>query len=180
MILFNDEKTNDLEMNGEWIACVGYLIDKWKTSENNISLFLKLAVTAWYSLTLDGSELSLTEKESEFLSKTLYNAYQYFSESLDQDENCQWLFGYMMTVRTDLFLNSGIEYNIINKNGENLIEQASNNRNLFAQLLFATENCSKKKISQCREKVKSHISEHFDDSQEVDQYFIEILTTQST
>lgn len=48
---------------------------------------------------------------------------------------------------------------------------------MFAQLLYAVENCSKKEIEKYREKVREHISEYFDESQEVDKYFIEILTT---
>lgn len=82
----------------------------------------------------------------------------------------------MMEVRTDLFLSSGLEYNTIEQMGKSLIEKASNNENLFAQLLFALDNCSEKEIERRRKKVREHILEYFDDSQEVDQYFIEILT----
>lgn len=83
----------------------------------------------------------------------------------------------MMTVRTDLFLNSGLEYTAIEHQGETLIEKASKNGNMFAQLLYAVENYSKKEIEKYREKVREHISEYFDKSQEADKYFIEMLTT---
>ena len=83
----------------------------------------------------------------------------------------------MMTVRTDLFLNSGLEYTALKQQGEALIEKANKNGNMFAKLLYAMENCSKKEIEEYRGKVREHISEYFDESQEADKYFIEILTT---
>lgn len=48
---------------------------------------------------------------------------------------------------------------------------------MFAQLLFALDNRSDKEIERKRKRVSEHISEYFDESQEVDKYFIEILTT---
>lgn len=166
-----------LESNGQWIICIEYLHDKWKVNKGNISLFLKLAVNTWYTLTLDGPELSLKKDESDALSQVLNESYSSFRTSFSHDENCQWLFGYMMTVRTDLFLNFGLEYTAIEQQGEALIEKASRDGNMFAQLLYAMENYSNKDIKKCREKVKEHISEYFDESQEADKYFIEILTT---
>ena len=53
----------------------------------------------------------------------------------------------------------------------------SQNGNMFAQLLFALDNRSDKEIERKRKRVSEHISEYFDESQEVDKYFIEILTT---
>lgn len=78
--------------------------------------------------------------------------------------------------RNRFFLNSGLEYNTIEQRGKSLIEKASSNENLFAQLLFALDNGSDKEIEWRRKRVREHILEYFDDSQEVDQYFIEILT----
>ena len=130
----------------------------------------------WYTLTLDGPKLSLAKCEYDTLTDMLCNCFEYFNATFYANENCQWLFGYMMTVRTDLFLNSGLEYTEIEQQGEALIEKASKNENMFAQLLYAVENCSKKEIEKYREKVREHILEYFDDSQEIDRYFIEILT----
>lgn len=177
MVWYSDENTKSLEIRGDWVACVKYLHNEWQTHKNDISIFLKLAVTAWYTLTLDGPELSLKKEESDALNQMLNKSYSFFRASFSNDENCQWLFGYMMTVRTDLFLNSGLEYTAIEQQGEALIEKASKNGNMFAQLLYAVENCSKKEIEKYREKVRKHISEYFDESQEVDKYFIEMLTT---
>lgn len=166
-----------LESNGQWITCIEYLHGKWKGNKENISLFLKFVINTWYTLTLDGPELSLKKEEFIILSQMLNKSYSFFRTSFSHDKNCQWLFGYMMTVRTDLFLNSGLEYTEIEQQGEALIEKASKNGNMFAQLLYAVEKCSKKEIKKCREKVKEHISEYFDESQEADKYFIEMLTT---
>ena len=177
MIWYSDERTQSLEASGDWVACVKYIHGEWQTHKDDISIFLKLAVTAWYALTLDGPELSLTEGECKFLEKSLSEAYHYFSDILEQNENSQWLFGYMMTVRTDLFLNSGLEYDVIAKKGELLIEKASGNGNLLAQQLYAMENSSKKNIKKCKNKIKEHILEYFDKTQEVDKYFIEMFTT---
>ena len=166
-----------LESNGQWITCIEYLYGKWKVNKKDISLFLKFVINTWYTLTLDGPELSLKKEEADALNQMLNKSYSFFRTSFSYDENCQWLFGYMMTVRTDLFLNSGLEYTEIEQQGEALIEKASKNENMFAQLLYAVENCSKKEIEKYREKVRKHILEYFDDSQEIDRYFIEILTT---
>ena len=177
MILYSDVHTKMLESNGQWFTCIEYLHDQWKMNKEDISLFLKIAVNTWYTLTLDGPELSLKKEEFDALNQMLNQSYSFFRTSFSHDENCQWLFGYMITVRTDLFLNSGLEYTAIEQQGEALIEKASKNGNMFAQLLYAVENCSKKEIEKYREKVREHISECFDESQEADRYFIEVLTT---
>lgn len=176
MILYSDEYTRKFELKGKWFNCIQYLHEKWTTERKNTSLFLKLSVNVWYTLTLDGLELSLEKSEYDTLTNMLYNCFEYFNTSFSNNENCQWLFGYMMEVRTDLFLNMGLEYNTIEQMGKSLIEKASNNKNMFAQLLFALDNCSKKEIERRRKKVREHILEYFDDSHEVDKYFIEILT----
>ena len=176
MILYSDKYTQKFQLEGKWINCVRYLHEKWATERKNISLFLKLSIDAWYTLTLDGPQLSLKKSEYDTLTDVLCNCFEYFNTTLSTNENCQWLFGYMMEVRTDLFLNTGLEYNQIEQRGKSLIEKASNNKNLFAQLLFALDNCSDKEIKSRRKKVREHILEYFDSSQEIDRYFIEILT----
>lgn len=176
MILYSDKCINKLECEGKWINSIQYLHEKWTVEKKNISLFLKFSVNIWYTLTLDGPELSLKDKEYNVLSQMLCNCLRYFNTFFFNCENCQWIFGYMMEVRTDLFLNLGLEYNTIEKIGRALIEKASNTENMFAQLLFARDNCSKKDIERIRKKVEEHIAEYFDDSQKVDQYFIEIFT----
>ena len=138
---------------------------------------MKLSVNTWYTLTLDGPVLSLKKGEYDTLTDMLCHCFKYFNSAFSANENCQWLFGYMMEVRPDLFLNSGVEYTAIEQQGEALIEKAHRNGNMFAQLLYAMENYSNKNIKKCREKVKEHISDYFDESQEADKYFIEILTT---
>ena len=105
------------------------------------------------------------------------HCFKYLNSAFSANENCQWLFGYMMEVRPDLFLNSGVEYTAIEQQGKIQIEKASKNGNMFAKLLFALDNHSDKEIERKRKRVREHISEYFDESQEVDKYFIEILTT---
>lgn len=175
MILYSDEYTRKFEFKGKWISSIQYLYEKWSADRKNVSLFLKLSVNIWYVLTLDGPELTLKKDEYNALIKKLFNCFEYFKVSLFNNENCQWLFGYMMEVRTDLFLNSEFEYSTIEQMGKTLIEKASNKENMFAQLLFALDNCSEKEIKRRRKKVREHILEYFDASQKVDQYFIEIL-----
>ena len=176
MILYSDEYTRKFEFEGKWLNSIQYLHEKWMVERKNISLFLKFSVNVWYTLTLDGPKLSLKKGEYETLIQMLCNCLECFKASFSDSENCQWLFGYMMEVRTDLFLNSGLEYSTIEQTGKSLIEKANNSENRFAQLLFALDNCSEKEIERKREKVREHILEYFDASQEVDQYFIEILT----
>lgn len=174
MILYSNAYVEMLEANGQWLDCVEWLCNEWKRNKENVSLFLKLAVNTWYTLTLDGPELSLKKNEFDLLCQILNDTYRFFCISLSQNENCQWLFGYMMTARTDLFLNSGLEYMAIEKEGNALIKEASRNGNMFAQLLYANSNKDVKK----REEIISHIFEYFDKSRETDKYFIEILTTE--
>lgn len=176
MLLFNDESTRNLETNGNWVDCVEYLYCKWKNTKNNVPLLLKLSTTAWFTLTLDGTELSLTKIEYQHLCEVLFETYSFFVAYIKQDENCQWLFGYMMIVRPDLFLKFGLDYIAIEQQGITLIETSGRNGNMFAQLLYAEEKYSKKDIKKCRQKIKEHISEYFDKSQETDNYFIEVLT----
>lgn len=178
MILYSDECTRKLEFEGKWMDCVQYLHEKWTSEKKNVPLFLKLSVNIWYTLTLDGPEISLKKGEYDALTYMLCDCFEYFNTTFSTDENCQWLFGYMMEVRTDLFLNSGLEYDTIEQKGKSLIEKVSNNGNLFAQLLFAVDNCSDNEIEKRRKKVREHISEYFDDSQKIDQYFIEVLTAE--
>lgn len=175
MILYSDEYNRKLEVEGKWLNSIQYLYEKWTVERENISLFLKLSVNLWYTLTLDGPELSLKKREHDVLTQMLCKCLEYFKFSFSNCENCQWMFGYMMEVRTDLFLNSNLEYTVIEKMGKVLIEKASDKGNIFAQLLFAQDNCSKKDIERKRKKVKEYIAEYFDSSQKVDQYFIEML-----
>ena len=58
MILYSDEYTRKLELEGKWIDCVRYLHEKLTADRKNVSLFLKLSVNTWYTLTLDGPVLS--------------------------------------------------------------------------------------------------------------------------
>ena len=176
IILYSDEYTRKFELEGKWVDCVKYLHKKWTAERKNVPLFLKLSVNVWYTLTLDGPELSLAKCEYDTLTDMLCNCFEYFNATFYANENCQWLFGYMMEVRTDLFLNLGLEYDTIEQRGKALIEKASNKENLFAQLLFALDNFSDNVIESRRKKVREHILEYFDDSQEIDRYFIEILT----
>lgn len=174
--MYSDKKTFDSELNGNWLGSAEYCFDKWKSQTENISVFLKTAVTAWYALTLDGVDLSLTESDRERLCLILCDTYSHFTANLTNDVNCQWLFGYMMTVRPDLFLDSGKKYSHLECEGERLIEQASESGNVFARLLSAVNHGRKKEIKQCRESVRAYIFDFFDPTQEVDSYFIEVLT----
>lgn len=78
MILYSDAHTKMLESNGQWITCIEYLHDKWKVNKEDISLFLKFAVNTWYTLTLDGPELSLKKEESDVLNQMLNKSYSFF------------------------------------------------------------------------------------------------------
>lgn len=177
MILYSDAYTNNLESAGQWIACVEYLYCMWKTNQKSVPLFLKLSVDTWYTLTLDGPELALRKTEFDMLEQILIEAYRYFIASFSTEADCQWLFGYMMTVRTDLFLASGLEYSAIEQQGKALIDKARSNGSVFAQLLYALEKCSNRSIKRSREAVKEHLEEYFDVAQVVDKYFVEMLMT---
>lgn len=125
MILYSDEYTRKLELEGKWIDCVRYSHEKLTADRKNVSLFLKLSVNTWYTLTLDGPVLSLKKGEYDTLTDMLCHCFKYFNSAFSANENCQWLFGYMMEVRPDLFLNSGVEYTAIEQQGKIQIEKAS-------------------------------------------------------
>ena len=175
MILYSDAHTKNLESAGQWTACVEYLYCMWKTNRGNAHLFLKLSVDTWYTLTLDGPELTLRKAEFDLLEQILTEAYHYFITSFSTETDCQWLFGYMMTTRTDLFLASGLEYSVIEQQGDDLIAKARSNGSVLAQLLYALGKSSGRDIRKSRETVKKHIDEYFDVTQAVDKYLIEML-----
>lgn len=167
MILYSDENTYKLESANEWIESVNYLQTKWETDKKNIPLFLKLIVTAWYSLTLDGSELSLKRDENDHIIQTLTETFSLFRNEFSYDENCQWIFGYLMEVRADLFLKTGLGFFEIEEVGKTLIEQAGQKGNIFAQV-FQGSSVSAQEVQRC-------IKVSFDPKQEVDRYFIEMI-----
>ena len=182
MLFYNDECTRNYEENGNWINCVRYLFGRWSNDKDNIPLFLKLATTTWYTLTLDGFELTIANDDSQFLDEVLCNVYNYFDNYQKQNETCEWIFGYMMDVRTDLFLVciSVVcisDYDQIKQKGNALIEKAADSGNVYARLLNALEDGNKKEIVKLRKQVDATLSDDFDVSQEVDSYFVEILTS---
>ena len=87
----------------------------------------------------------------------------------------QWIFGYMMEVRPDLFLNCGLEYSDIEKTGKSVIHSSRNKGNILAKLLDDNEYQSLNIVAQYSNNIKTYLTECFDDLWEVDRYFIEIL-----
>lgn len=176
MILYSDVQIRDFEAMRDWLQNITYLKNKWAYENYNVSLFLKLSATVWYTLTLDGPELSLTENEYDELTEILCQCYHDFTSFFFKDNTCQWIFGYMMTVSPFFFLKSKLSYNTIEEVGKKLIKQASDSGNMIAKLLNTIDGISSKEIYKYRIFIKEHINEYFDDSQEIDRYFIEILT----
>lgn len=167
MLLYSDKNTYRLESTNKWVESIYYLQSKWGMDKNNIPLFLKLSVTAWYTLTLDGPELSLKEGENDRIICILTEAFRLFRNVFSHDEHCQWIFGYLMEVRADLFLNTGMEFSEIEKVGKILIRQASKKGNIFAQVFQG--------VSVSAQEIQEWIELSFDSKQEVDRYFIEML-----
>lgn len=175
MILYKDKQIKEFEDAGEWIHGIKYLSDKWNSEKDNVSLFLKLSTNIWYTLTLDGPELSLTEEERSALTQILCQCFRYFVSTFSQDDTCQWIFGYMMEVRSDLFLKSGMDYNNIEKTGKCLIHNSCENGNIIAKLLDETDSGDTAKHARY-EDINVSLNKYFDSLWEVDRYFIEILT----
>lgn len=176
MILYKDKQIKKIEDAGKWFHSIKYLSDKWNSEKDNVSLFLKLSTNTWYTLTLDGPELSLTETERSVLAETLCQCFLYFDSTFSQDDTCQWIFGYMMEVRPDLFLKSGVDYDNIEKTGKCLIHSSCESGNIIAKLLDEAESGVTEKNPRYYEDINISLNEYFDSSWEVDRYFIEILT----
>lgn len=177
MLLYNDEYTRNFEKTGNWINCIKYLFDRWSNDKDNVSLLLKLATTSWYTLSLDGLELSIPKDDSQFLGEVLCDTYHYFDNTQKQNETCEWIFAYMMEVRTDIFLVCTSNYNQIEQAGKALMEKAADSGNVYACLLKAIDDGNKIQIAKLRKKVNATLSDDFDVSQEVDRYFFEMLTS---
>ena len=173
MFLYKDERIHKFEISGRWVDGVKYLFDKWGSEKNNLSVFLKLSINTWYTLTLDGPELFLTGDEREMLCQILCECFYYFKSFFEEDNTCQWMFGYMMEVRADLFLGLGYEYENIEKTGRSLIKKSCRNDSVIAKILEGTYRGSSKNT---KENLKNYITEFFDDLWEVEKYFIELLT----
>ena len=176
MILYCDIHTKKMEDSDEWKKCVEYLNVKWIHEKNNRSLFLKVAVNSWYTLTLDGVEIELCQKDADSLMQILNQTYLLFQKLFFKDETCEWIFGYMMLVRADLFLNLDSDYIEIEKKGIALLKKACEKENVFAKLIYAIEFSSQKEVKKYRNEVISCIDKYFDAKQKVDSYFIEMLT----
>ena len=116
MLFYSDERTRSLEREGKMIDCVEYLFDKWNGDRNNVPLMLKLAITIWYTFDMDGKELSLTREEQYYLGNMMNNVYCYFMRHRARDENCQWIFGYIMRIRNGEFSLLHFEFYFDRKN----------------------------------------------------------------
>jgi|LSQX01.3.fsa_nt_gb hypothetical protein len=116
----------------------------------------------------------------------------------DEVEVC---FCTVMKVGTLYFLSIGLGYDAVEAKGKLLIAQSSASGSIIANLLETADACfdllnrtkrivrvfSRRKreairsgrhaVHRARNEVKELISEFFDEANEVDQYFIEILTT---
>lgn len=175
MILYRDKQIIEYESSGYWTKNIKYLLKLWKENQRNESLFLKLSTTCWYSLTLDGMEISLSDFERKEISESLHTCFKFFQFTFSDNDTCQWMFGYMMEVRPDLFFFSGLGYKKIEEMGRILIKKSTLQGNVLARLLDGKKHLTnifpKRKAS-----IKKHISECFDDVTEVDKYFVEILT----
>jgi hypothetical protein len=171
VILYNDETTFKHESEEKYVECIDYLYEKWKANKENVSIFIRLSVSTWYVLTLDGPILTLDKIMYSKLTHILAEVYHFFHSYYANCENCQLLFGYMMEVRTDLFLSTELEYNEIEQVGINLIEQASKNGNVFAKVL------SRSSYNLTKEQIEEYVRDSFDSTYEIDRCFIEILSS---
>ena len=144
MILYSDL----LESVGKWIQSISYIENKRNDDKSNVSLFLRYVVTAWYVLTLDGPELSLSSDEYARLCEILRKGYVIFESIYAQNCVCQWMFGYMMEVRADLFYESGkSDFDAIEKTGKRLIMDACESGDKIAKLLYHIDHASLIEIS---------------------------------
>lgn len=175
MILYRDKQIIEYESSGYWAENIKYLLKLWKVNQQNVALFLKLSTTCWYSLTIDGVEVSLSDFERKEIGESLHDCFEFFQFTFSENDTCQWMFGYMMEVRPDLFSISGLDYKKVEEMGRLLIKKSTLQGNVLAKLLDGKKHLSnilpKQKAS-----VKKYISECFDDVTEIDKYFVEILT----
>lgn len=176
MILYRDKQIMEYEYSGRWVEDVKYLFKLWEANRKNEALFLKLSTTCWYSLTLDGVEISLIDFEREEIGETLRSCFEFFQLIFSENNTCQWMFGYMMETRPDLFFVCGLDYKNAEEMGRLFIKKSTLQGNVLAKLLGGKKHLTnifpKQKAS-----LKKYISECFDGVTEVDKYFVEILTT---
>lgn len=175
MILYRDKQIIEYEYSGRWVENVKYLLELWEANRKNEALFLKLSTTCWYSLTLDGVEVSLIDFERKEIGEALRSCFEFFQLTFSENDTCQWIFGYMMETRPDLFFVCGLDYKNVEEMGRLLIKKSTLQGNVLAKLLDGKKRLTnifpKQKAS-----LKKYISECFDEVTEVDKYFVEILT----
>lgn len=175
MILYRDECITEYEQSGQWTNNIKYLTDCFKAQPKNEAVFLKLSVTIWYCLTLDGVELSLFASERESLGQKLRECFDFFVTEFFENDTCQWMFGYMMEVRPDLFFSLDMEYNEIEEQGKNFIKKSALQGNELAKILGGKKT-NRNLTSKYKKFLKEKIAESFDESAVVDSYFFEILS----
>ena len=175
MILYRDKQIVKFEDSGHWLENIKYLSKLWGINQNDEAIFLKLSTTCWYVLTLDGVEISLIDFEREEIVQNLLSCFEFFRLNFFKSDTCQWMFGYMMEVRPDLFSACGLDYKSIEEMGQFLIKKSTLQGNELAKLLDG-KKCLFNVFSKQKANIKKHIAECFDEGAEVDKYFAEILT----
>lgn len=175
MVFYSDKKVEEYESQEKWIESVGYLHRLWINNQNNLLLFRKLAINVWYTLTLDHCSISLENEERDELLNLFLECFQYFYTNHFNDSNCQWLFGYMLEVRTDLIYMLGFKWDDMVSKGKDLIKVSAESGNVIANILHARNLELKEEIKKYREKLKSKLSDYLNEKLEVDNYFVWIL-----
>lgn len=177
MVFYFDKMLEEYESQEKWIESVRYLNRLWINNQNDLLLFRKLAINAWYTLTLDHCSIFLTNEETDELLNLLLECFQYFYTNYFNDSNCQWLFGYMLEVRTDFICMLGFNWDAMVSKGNELIKDSAKSGNIIANILYARNLELKEEMKKYQEKLKSKLSDYLNEKREVDNYFVGILFT---
>lgn len=178
MIFYFDEEIQQLEIKEKWIESVRYLHRLWIKNKDDVRLFRKLSINIWYTLTLDGFQISLSKDEFDTLLKMLSNSLEYFQTVFLDDDVCQWLFGYMIEVGILFIGMLGFNWDEIEKIGKDLIKKSARSGNIIGNILNARNNGTQEDVIKYREKLQKQLKDYFNEESEVDRYFIEILCTE--
>lgn len=176
MLFYNDIYTIENEKTKHWFDNVEYLLKKHEITKESEPIFLKLSTTIWYCLTLEGIDLFFEVKDRNWLMKLLCNCFEFFEAKFIKSDTCQWVFGYMMEVRPDLFLSTNFDYNFIEQKGQQLIKLSANSGNIFAKVFNNTAVSKKSMLFKNKKEIEHRITECFDKSSIVDNYFVEMIS----
>lgn len=161
IMFYIDDKIIKYEKNEQYIECIQYLYRLWKKKSTE-QVYLRICAEIWYILTFNQIDIYLENGEIEYLNKITKELY----ECLEMESNQLLVWGYMLSIRPDLFLNVNNNYLELEEIGKTYIELSEKKGNKLASLLLNKPQNKNQNLN---------LEDYFNKNSVVDEYFLEIF-----